>query len=99
MTTRLVDGSAIAGVDEGASLDDLAGGGAEENAKVLRAILAGEIGGTRRAAVLLNAASAIVAADLAPSLEEGFKLAAESVDSGRALAKLEEFVTCNSRSL
>ena len=99
MTTRLVDGSAIAGVGEGASLDDLAGGGAEENAKVLRAILAGEIGGTRRAAVLLNAASAIVAADLAPSLEEGFKLAAESVDSGRALAKLEEFVTCNSRSL
>ena len=99
VTTKLVDGGRIAGTGKDASLDELAGGLAAENAEVLRAILAGEIKGVRRAAVLLNAAAAIVAADLAQTLEEGYKLAEESVDSGRALEKMKEFVSCNSRSL
>jgi anthranilate phosphoribosyltransferase len=99
VTTKLVDGGRIAGTGKDASLDELAGGLAAENAEVLRAILAGEIKGVRRAAVLLNAAAAIVAADLAQTLEEGYKLAEESVDSGRALEKMKEFVSRNSRSL
>ena len=98
VTSRFVDGAAITKPSEGASLDDLAGGYAEENAKVLRGVLSGEVGGTKRAAVLLNAAAAIVAADLAPTLEEGYKLAEESIDTGRASQKLKEFVSCNSRN-
>ncbi len=98
VTSRFVDGGAITKIGAGASLADLAGGDSEENAKTLRGILAGEVGGTKRAAVLLNAAAAIVAADLAPTLEDGYRLAEESVDSGRALAKLKEFTTCNSRN-
>jgi len=78
-------------------LADLAGGDAAANAAVLRGILAGEIGGVRRDAVLLNAAAAIVAGGKGASLKEGYLLAAESVNSGRALNKLKEFVTCTSR--
>jgi anthranilate phosphoribosyltransferase len=48
--------------------------------------------------VLLNAAAAIVAGEKADTLEEGYRLAEESIDSGRALEKLEEFVSCNSRN-
>ena len=77
-------------------LADLAGGDAAENAAVLRGILAGEVGGVRREAVLLNAASAIVAGDRAETIKEGYQLAVESVDSGRALDKLKEFVKCTS---
>jgi anthranilate phosphoribosyltransferase len=39
--------------------------------------------------VLLNAAAAIYVADKAKSIKEGVRLAAESIDSGRALEKLE----------
>ncbi len=88
-------GTLVSGGDRG--IDELAGGDAAENAAVLRGILAGETGGARRDAVLLNAAAAIVAGGKAETMEEGFGLAKESIDSGRALAKLKEFVKCTSR--
>ena len=78
-------------------LAGLAGGDAAENAAVLRGILSGEIGGVRRDAVLVNAAAAIVAGGKAATMEEGYKLACESVDSGRASEKLKEFVKCTSK--
>ena len=78
-------------------LAGLAGGGAAENAAVLRGILAGEIGGVRRDAVLVNAAAAIVAGGRAETMKDGYGLACESIDSGRALEKLKEFVKCTSR--
>lgn len=70
-----------------ARLDELAGGTPEENARTTRAILEGEAG-PKRDIVLLNAAAALLVVERALSLEEGIALAAESIDSGAARAKL-----------
>jgi anthranilate phosphoribosyltransferase len=67
---------------------DLAGGTPEENAAVVREIFAGAPG-PKRDAVLLNAAGAVAAAGRAAGLEEGYRLAAEAVDSGAAAERLE----------
>ena len=67
-----------------ASIDDLKGGGAEENADISIKILSGEKG-PKRDIVLLNAAAGIVVGGKAKDLREGFKKASDSVDSGSAL--------------
>ena len=64
------------------------GGDATANAAIVRAILAGEQG-PRRDIVLLNAAYALVAAGKAASPLEGITLAAEAIDSGRAMGQLK----------
>jgi anthranilate phosphoribosyltransferase len=72
---------------------DLAGGDANENAAILRAILDGTDRGPRRLAAQLNAAAALVVAGVAPTLEAAWELAAQSIDSGGAalaLAHLRE---------
>jgi len=69
----------------------LAGGAPEENAAITRAVLDGEKG-PRRDTVLLNAAAILFAAGTASDMLEGLTLAAESLDSGRALGKLDEFI-------
>ena len=71
-----------------ASADALKGGDADYNAEITRSILNGEEG-PRRDIVLLNAAAAIVAGDKARDLNEGVQVAAEVIDSGKALEKLE----------
>ena len=73
-----------------ATLTDLLGGDAEENAQILRGILNGEIHGPKRDAVLLNAAAALSTecGDLSAGLEE----ARASIDSGAALHILDTFV-------
>jgi len=72
------------------SLEDLAGGNAETNAAITRAILTGEETGPKREAVLLNAGSALFVADAANSITEGWELAATVIQDGRARTKLEE---------
>ncbi|MDI6689716.1 MAG: anthranilate phosphoribosyltransferase [Actinomycetota bacterium] len=72
-------------------VDDLRGGTVKQNAQIMRSILSGERG-PRRDIVLLNAAAALVAADKAKDLGKGLKLAAESIDSGAALEKLEKLM-------
>ena len=67
---------------------DILGGSPEENADAFRALLAGEPGAYRDA-VLLNAAAALVIAEKAADLKEGAAIAAESIDSGKAKAKVE----------
>jgi anthranilate phosphoribosyltransferase len=74
-----------------ASLEDLAGGSAAENAATLRAVLAGEPG-PRRDIVLLNAAAVLWVAGAARDLAEGLGLAAASIDEGGASAKLDALV-------
>lgn len=69
----------------------LAGGDPEQNAKILRNVLAGREGGPLDV-VILNAAAAIVAGELADSLAEGIELARKSVSSGAAMAKLETLI-------
>ncbi len=74
-----------------ASSEDLHGGAAEENAATMRRLFQGE-GGPIRDAVLINSAAALVAADKAASLEEGIAMAAEAIDSGAALARVDALV-------
>jgi anthranilate phosphoribosyltransferase len=71
-------------------LSDLHGGDREVNAAIIRRILRGEERGPKRDAVLLNAAAALFVADRTRSLAEGWELAVETIDSGRAGAKLSE---------
>jgi anthranilate phosphoribosyltransferase len=70
---------------------DLAGGSPADNAATLHEIFAGAKGPTREA-VLLNAGGAIAAGGHARDLEQGYRAAAEAVDSGAAAARLEELV-------
>jgi len=69
-------------------VEDLKGGDAEENARILKDIISGKTG-PKRDMVLLNAGAAIFLADRAKSLREGVLLAAESIDSMEAMTKLE----------
>lgn len=72
---------------EKAKLDDLKGGGIFENSGILLDILNGKPG-PKRDIVVLNAAAAIYAADRASSIKEAIGLAADSIDSKKALEKL-----------
>ncbi|MBE3582995.1 MAG: anthranilate phosphoribosyltransferase [Limnochordaceae bacterium] len=67
------------------------GESAQENAQRIRRLLAGEKGPARDV-VLLNAAGALWAAGVAGDLSQGVRLAAESIDSGAAARRLEEWV-------
>ena len=73
------------------SLESLRGGPPQESAAIIRRVLGGEKG-PQRDIVLINAAAALVAGDLAENLERGVRIAAESIDSGRALEKLEGLI-------
>jgi anthranilate phosphoribosyltransferase len=74
---------------------EIAGGDAAHNARMLRDLLGGQKGAPRDAA-LANAAAALVAAGAAPDLKAGVRLAAESIDSGAAAAKLERLAAVSS---
>ncbi len=72
-----------------ASLDDLKGGDAKENATILRNILSGVDQGPRRELVLLNVAGALVVSGLAVDLKSGWEMGGEIIDSGRAMKVLD----------
>ena len=78
-----------------ASLQEIAGGDATENAAIIRAVLGGEKS-PRRDVVLLNAAAALVAAGRANQIGEAVSLAAKSIDSGLAAGKLAGLVRFSS---
>jgi len=69
--------------------DILKGGLPKENAAITLRILKGE-SGPLRDAVLINTALALIAAGAANDLREGINKAAQSIDQGLALAKLEQ---------
>lgn len=75
-----------------ASPAELRGGDPQENARILRDILAGRDRGPRRDVVLLNAAAALYVGGVAANLGEGVEIAAESIDSGAALERLERLI-------
>lgn len=72
-------------------LDSLKGSTLEENAALLRGVLAGTLG-PRRDVVLMNTAAALLAGDKVAKLQEGVALAKEVIDGGHALAKLEQLI-------
>jgi anthranilate phosphoribosyltransferase len=75
------------------SLNDLIGGDRAANAAILQRILRGEERGPKRDAVLLNSAAALFVGSRVKTFTEGWELAAELIDDGRALCKLEALIT------
>ncbi len=75
-----------------ASLEELQGGDGEQNAQITTGILKGEIQGAKREIVLLNAGATLYAGGLAENIEDGIRLAADSINSGRAFGVLERLV-------
>lgn len=75
---------------------DLAGGTPEENAKITVGILKGEKG-HKRNAVLMNAGASLYIGGKAESMENGIRLAAELIDSGKAYETLEKFIEVSGR--
>lgn len=71
------------------SLDHLRGGDTEANARIVREVLTGKRSDEARALVMMNAAAALFLGGTAEDLSEGAKIAANSIDSGAALEKLE----------
>jgi anthranilate phosphoribosyltransferase len=74
-----------------ATLEEISGGDAAHNAKLIREVLAGKKS-PRRDVVLLNAAAALVAAGRADHLRDALPLAAQAIDSGAAQTKLEALI-------
>jgi anthranilate phosphoribosyltransferase len=74
-----------------ASLKEIAGGDAAENAEIIRGILSGKKS-PHRDIVLLNSAAALVAAGRADHLSDAMPIAAQSIDSGLATARLDALV-------
>jgi anthranilate phosphoribosyltransferase len=72
-----------------ANISELRGGDAKQNAQIILDILSGKEKGAKRDVVVLNSAFALVAAGKAKDVNEGIKLANESIDKGYALDKLE----------
>ncbi len=73
------------------SLEEIQGGAPEKNANILLRVLKGEPGPPRDV-VLLNTAALFVAAEKVSNLRDGVEMARESIDSGRAMQKLEEMI-------
>ena len=76
--------------------DDLKGGAPGDNARITRDILGGKKGHQRNA-VLLNAGAALYIGGKADSIQSGIALAAELIDSGKALQTLERLIEASNR--
>jgi anthranilate phosphoribosyltransferase len=74
-----------------ATIGDLRGGDREQNADIIRGILAGE-DGPKRDIVLMNAAAALMAGGKARDLKDGAALAARAIDSGAARSTLDRLI-------
>jgi anthranilate phosphoribosyltransferase len=80
-----------------ATLDDLKGGSAADNAAALVRLFDGKKGAYRDI-VLLNAAAALMVSDRAKDVKEGVVLAAQALDSGAAGAKLDALIAASNRT-
>ena len=74
------------------ALEHLRGGDTEANAAIVRAVLAGERQDEARALVIMTAAAALLLGGVAKDLRDGAKRAAEAIDTGAALNKLQRLV-------
>ena len=71
-------------------IEALGGGTAEENARAILGVLSGRDRGPKRKAVLINAALGLVAAGAADDIASGIDRAAQLIDEGAPMAKVEE---------
>ncbi len=83
------------GIERG-SIDDIKGGYVAENVKTVFLILKGEKS-ARRDIAILNAAAAIICGGAANDFKDGIKKAANSIDSGAALEKLNRLIEYTTR--
>jgi anthranilate phosphoribosyltransferase len=74
-----------------AEINDLKGGDSKMNAKIINDLLKGKKS-PHRDIVVLNAAAAIFAAEKTDNLGDALKIAADSIDSGKAFAKVNELI-------
>jgi len=81
-------------IEDYATAEDLRGGDPETNAGIIRTVLSGQKGPARDI-VCLNAAAAIVAGGKVDSLDDGWKLAGEAIDCGKAAATLDKLIACS----
>jgi anthranilate phosphoribosyltransferase len=81
---------------ERSPVSSLVGGDRNENAEILLRIFRGEKG-PKRDIVLMNSAAALVVAGKTEDLREGLMIAAEAIDSGNALRKLEEVIRVSNK--
>ncbi len=72
--------------------EDLVGGTPEDNVEIARRIFRGKEMGVQRTAVLMNAGAGLYIAEKAPSMAEGIRMAAELIDSGKALETYEALI-------
>lgn len=73
--------------------DEIRGGNAVQNAQITREILSGKERGAKREAVCLNAGAALYVANKVSDIAQGVKMAESLIDSGKAMAQLERFVS------
>ena len=78
------------------SKDDIKGGTPEENAAITRAILSGEKG-PKRDAVLMNSGASLYIGGKADSIADGIRLAADILDSKKALETLNKLIEVSNR--
>jgi anthranilate phosphoribosyltransferase len=72
-------------------LSAIRGGDPTVNAQITRDVLSGKNGACRNV-VLINAALAIVAGEKAENIKDGIKVAADCIDSGAAVKKLQSLI-------
>lgn len=77
--------------------DSIKGGTSDENAVITREILTGKEQGPKRDIVLMNAGSALYTIGAAKDMQEGIEIARKSIDSGKALEKLNQFIEFTNR--
>lgn len=77
-------------------LEDIKGGSAEDNARIIKEVLKG-VPGAKQDIALLNASSALVAGGLAKDFKKGIELARQSISSGKAMEKLNKLIKFTNR--
>ncbi len=78
------------------TIDELLGGNAEENARIILELFEGKKDG-KRDIVLLNAGAALHAAGSADTIEKGIELARQAIDDGKAMEKLQAMIRHSNR--
>jgi len=74
------------------ALEELQGGGPEENAEIIRNILTGKDMGPKKDMAVFNASAAVLVSGMAGNFHEAIEIAEDSVKSGKAYDKLNELI-------
>ena len=76
-----------------APIEEIRGGDAKTNARIIKDILSGKEQGPKRHITVINAAASLVVSGQVPNIREGVACTEELIDSGKALEKLQSLGT------